>query len=62
MHLPAAALDKRRTQLLANRAEGDSVDAGAVGRFKPHPNMRLADLLGVGDGMPRQRDRRLGIA
>ena len=62
MNPPAAALDERRTQLLAARAEGDSVNAGAVTGFKPHTDVRLADLLGVGDGMRWQRDRRLGIA
>ncbi len=62
MHALAAAVTQRHAKLLARGAEGDGVEAGAVGGFEPHPHMGLADLLGIRHRMRRQRNHRLGIA
>ena len=45
----AAVLQQRSAEFLPGGAEGDGVEAGAVGGFQPHAHMRLADFLGIGD-------------
>ena len=62
MHSLAAAVAQRHAEFLAGGAECDGVEPGAVGGFQPHAHMRLADFLGIGHRMRRQRNHRLGIA
>ena len=58
----AAVLEQGLSELLPGGAERNGVDGRAVAGLQTGAHMRLADLLGIGDGVGRQRDHRLGIA
>ena len=59
MQLLAAIGHQRVAELLADRAERDAVDDGAVARLEAQPQMRLPDLVGIDELMRRQRQHRL---
>src|SRR5579864_9348693 len=51
MEATAAVLEEGLAELLPGSPERDGVDCGPVARLQPHAHMRLADLVGVGDGV-----------
>ena len=55
MHPPPAILHERGAEFLTGGAEGDGIDARAVGGFEPHADMRLTGLLGIGKRVRGQR-------
>src|SRR5215469_9540847 len=62
VHGSPAALPERDPELLSGGAKRDGVDDRAVAGAQPRAHVRLPYLLGIDEGMGRQRNDRFGIA
>src|SRR5262249_59276787 len=62
VHGSPATLPERDPELLSGGAKRDSVDDRAIAGAQARTHVRLPHLLGIDEGMGRQRDDRFGIA
>src|SRR6516164_4918229 len=62
VHLPAAAVAQRDTELLASCSKSNGIHRCAIAGFQTHADVRLTHFFRVSDRVCRKRDDRLRIA
>src|SRR5882724_6292523 len=62
VHGLAARGQERLAERTIERAKRDRVERATVAGAQPHPHMRVADRIGIGDGVRGKSEDRLRIA